>query len=101
MVRAETLEQLQSVHGLGAHVVETSCQRVRMQWRACMSGTPAWVLQNEMPWVQVQPAFIEAVHGRPGSKQVVAYHFHPVLPVVLCLLHTQQQPLQVCLALRV
>ena len=51
--------------------------------------------------MQVQPAFVEVANGRPGSKQVVAYHFHPVLPVVLCLLHTQQQPLQVCIALRV
>ncbi|KAK9845772.1 hypothetical protein WJX81_002105 [Elliptochloris bilobata] len=49
---------------------------------------------------KVQPFFVEAANGRPGSKQVVAYHFHPVLPFVLCLLHTQQQPLQVCIALR-
>ena len=50
--------------------------------------------------LQVQPCFMEATNGRPGSKQVVSYHFHPVLPFVLCLLHTQQQALQICIALR-
>ena len=68
-----------------------------LHWRTCWCGTSPRLL----PLAQVQPAFVEAGNGRPGSKQVVAYHFHPVLPVVLCLLHTQQQPLQVCIALRV
>ena len=50
--------------------------------------------------MQVQPCCAEPASGRPGSKQVVSYHFHPVLPLVLCLLHTQQQALQICVALR-
>jgi len=50
--------------------------------------------------VQVQPCCVEPAGGRPGGKQVVSYHFHPVLPLVLCLLHTQQAALQICIALR-
>ncbi|CAL8468423.1 g7963 [Coccomyxa elongata] len=37
--------------------------------------------------------------GRP-LKQLVAHHFHPVLPLVVCLLHTALQPPQITIYFR-
>ena len=51
---------------------------------------------------QVQPITTQNAAQTPGRplKQLVAYDFHPVEPLVICMLHTPLQPRQITIYYR-
>lgn len=68
-----------------------------------MSFLGLWISFEKALIMQVQPIAPPTNPYQSTSrhlKQVVAYEFHPVEPLVLCLLHTPTHPAQLTLYYR-